>query len=73
MKAATAVFVVDGCDFDPGGYGDDYAVFDVYAGDDDGEPVTSHRDTVGFRSWNAALKYAEKLADKLGGVEVVTV
>jgi hypothetical protein len=68
---AAAVFVVDSSDEDM--YGDEVRVWDVYAGDDEGEPVTSHRDTVSFRSWGAALDHAERLAAKLGGVEVVTV
>jgi hypothetical protein len=71
MSKATAVYVVDSSDFDS--TGDEFATWDVYPGDDEGEPTIAYRDMDSFRSFWSAMKYAERLAEKLGGVEVVTV
>lgn len=65
-REATAVFVADDSALD--GTGDEYRVWDVYLGDDDGEVVKWVEQ--GCRSRNAAMDKAE-LVGFARGLEVV--
>jgi hypothetical protein len=63
----TAVYVDDGSDFDL--TGDEVRAWYVTPGDDDGEPTGK---PVRCGSFAVAVRVADEMAARLGGVEAVT-